>query len=82
MKRNRHPFMRGIYQHDHEKVIDCPNRDVEWIEEKLAYLRDSSGGRMTKRYAKPVYSQRPTIQGLWDQDVPYQRLRFEVEDKA
>eukprot|EP00968_Pinguiococcus_pyrenoidosus_P018996 scaffold1975_cov241-Pinguiococcus_pyrenoidosus.AAC.6 len=39
-------------EHDHEKVIDCPNRDVEWIEEKLAYLRDSSGGRMTKRYAK------------------------------
>mmetsp|Transcript_14974 Transcript_14974/g.45225 ORF Transcript_14974/g.45225 Transcript_14974/m.45225 type:complete len:83 (+) Transcript_14974:268-516(+) len=81
MRRNRHPFLRGVYGNENEKMIDCPNRDPEWIEKKLIFMRDSSGSKASKRYSQPVYSTRPTIQGLWDQDVPYQRFDFKVEHK-
>lgn len=81
VKRNRHPFIRGVYLNGREKTIDCPNRDVAWIAEKVRFLNEQVGDRASSRYSQPVYSSRPTIQGLWDQDVPYQRFDFEVEHK-
>lgn len=46
MKRNVHPFIRGIYLNKNIKVIDLRNYEVKDIQSQVLHLRNQIGRRV------------------------------------
>ena len=78
IKRNLHPYVKGEYVRGEPKVIDVKNLSSDEVGEFVMRLRNSSGRKMT-RLNIPVSSDRPSIQGVWTPNVPFQRMEFELD---
>nr|CCA25140.1 conserved hypothetical protein [Albugo laibachii Nc14] len=70
LKPGRHPVLIGDYVTNEQKVCDVKNKEEKWIMLQLQRLRDSSGRKMT-RMKRPIISKRPSIQGIWQQDMRF-----------
>ncbi|KAG1711814.1 hypothetical protein DVH05_009056 [Phytophthora capsici] len=79
LKGARHPILIGDYVTNQRKVADIKNQDIPFILKQLERLRNSSGRKMTP-IKKPVYSKRPTIQGIWQPDLDFPE--FKITDRT
>ncbi|TDH68946.1 hypothetical protein CCR75_000960 [Bremia lactucae] len=79
LKGARHPILVGDYITNQRKVADVKNQEIPFILKQLERLRNSSGRKMTL-IKKPVFSKRPTIQGIWQPDLEFPK--FEISDHA
>ncbi|KAI9912291.1 hypothetical protein PsorP6_008990 [Peronosclerospora sorghi] len=85
IKGAHHPILIGDYVKNQRKVSDIKNQDIPFImkqvrlNRRLERLRNSSGRKMT-RIKKPVYSKRPTIQGIWQPDIDFPE--FKISDRT
>lgn len=46
LKRNKHPFLRGIYLNGNEKTIDMRNKSPELIQKFAMFLRNQIGRKV------------------------------------
>ena len=82
LKRNKHPFLRGIYANGNEKVIGTKNLDVTEIHNYALDLRNQIGRKNSSAgYNRPVFSQRPSIQGEWHERMDLIGLEMKIEHK-
>ncbi len=81
-KRAVHPFLRGIYANGNSKTICIKNLSKEEIHSYALDLRNQVGRKVsTVGYKKPVISEKPTIQGLWDAQLDLHSIpKFNVKD--
>jgi len=66
----RHPFVEGEYVHGNLKKIVVKNTEPKEIMEKLIYLRNQWGNH-GKTWNNRQYTQKPSIQGPWNQFKTY-----------
>ncbi len=79
VKRNKHPFLRGVYKNGNEKTIGTKNLDVDTIHDYAMDLRNQIGRKNSSNgYKKPVLSDRPSIQGEWNERLDLIKLDFKV----
>lgn len=64
--RGKHPVLEGIYDSPFKvpRVVDVKNKTVKDIAEHAQWLRDCDGSKVGK-FSRPVYTQRPSVQGEW-----------------
>ncbi|ETI34332.1 hypothetical protein F441_18932 [Phytophthora nicotianae CJ01A1] len=79
LKGARHPILIGDYVTNERKVSDIKNQDIPFIMKQLERLRNSSGRKMT-HIKKPVFTKRPTIQGIWQPDLDFPE--FKISDRT
>ena len=81
-KRCAHPFLRGIYANGNSKTICIKNLSKEEIHSYALDLRNQVGRKVsTIGYKKPVISENPSIQGLWDAQLDlYSIPKFNIKD--
>mgnify|MGYP001803977307 CR=1 FL=1 len=88
VKRNRLPFIRGEYrkkERDFKFVVNgntmsigLKNQNLDAIDHHVYLLRNQCGLKVTRKM-RPVLSQNPSIQGVWDQRVAYHNMSFSIE---
>lgn len=82
IKRCKHPFLRGIYMNGNEKVICVKNNEPEVIHNYALDLRNQIGRKNSSTgYKKPVYSNRPSIQGEWHERLDLTSFEVKIESK-
>lgn len=69
VRNGKHPYVKGDYltsvnDNIHQICVKSNDAKSPDIEEKLNQLYNRSG-RKAKKFTKPVYSQTPSIQGVW-----------------
>ncbi|EEY63982.1 uncharacterized protein PITG_02494 [Phytophthora infestans T30-4] len=79
LKGARHPILIGDYVTNERKVSDIKNQDIPFIMKQLERLRNSSGRKMT-HIKKPVFTKRPTAQGIWQPDLDFPE--FKISDRT
>ncbi|CAM9518864.1 unnamed protein product [Phaeothamnion confervicola] len=78
IRRGRHPCLVATYGNGRTKVICIKNESVDAIDDWCTRLRQESGRKVLK-LDRPVISNAPTVQGVWDPSVPYHSMRFMLE---
>ena len=85
VKSGRHPVLIAKYLNGNERVVGVKNLSSEEIDKHMTLLRNSIGLKTTGRGLKnrlnrPVISSRPSIQGVWTDDVAVELMnsKFEV----
>ena len=78
-KRSVHPYLRGIYINGNTKTICVRNKEPDEINNFAMFLRNQIGRRMnTTGYKKTVLSNRPSIQGIWNEKLNLNDLKFTI----
>ena len=66
--RNCHPLLRAFYLNGNKKQISIKNNSSDDVHEMAMFLRNQIGRRMgSTGYSKPVLSNKPSIQGMWNE---------------
>mmetsp|Transcript_19297 Transcript_19297/g.17529 ORF Transcript_19297/g.17529 Transcript_19297/m.17529 type:complete len:132 (-) Transcript_19297:21-416(-) len=81
IKRNKHPFLKGIYLNGNDKVICVKNQDSNVIHNYALFLRNQIGRKMAEGYNKPKMTNKPSIQGEWHERLDLIDLKFNVQSK-
>lgn len=80
LKRSKHPFMRATYANNKSKTIGVKNYSPEQIAKSVRFLADQKGFKVTyMRYRKPVVSDKPSIQGVWNEVLDLHNMELELE---
>jgi|EP00505_MAST-04D_sp_SCG-Rhode-Island_P004804 hypothetical protein len=85
LKTGRHPALIASYLNGTEKVVGVKNLSPIEIEKHMTLLRSSIGrkttGKNSDRLNSPVVSTKPSIQGVWTDDVGaiLMATKFDVE---
>ena len=85
VKSGRHPVLVAKYLNGKERVVGVKNLSAAEVDKHMTLLRNSIGLKTTGRGLKnrlnrPVISSRPSIQGVWTDDVAVELMnsKFEV----
>jgi len=82
VRRSAHPFLRGIYQNGNIKTIGIKNLTPEEIHSYFLDLRNQIGRKTSSNgYKLPVLSDKPSIQGEWNERLDLIELKLKVTDK-
>ena len=68
---NRAPRVVGEYADGSTRVVDVKNKTASEISIVVQRARDSASG-IGRKYTKPVITQSPSVQGVWDPSVTYE----------
>jgi hypothetical protein len=68
---NRAPRVVGEYADGSTRVVDVKNKTAAEIAIVVQRARDSASG-IGRKYTKPVITQSPSVQGVWDPSVTYE----------
>ncbi|KAL6064267.1 54S ribosomal protein L51, mitochondrial [Balamuthia mandrillaris] len=66
LRRGRHPHLIAEYINGRRRKVCVKNVDPLEVTRVAQYLRDQWGGKNPKGGARPVYTSRPSVQGIWN----------------
>ena len=78
--RGKHPVVQGEYLKGIPRGVDLRNKTGDQVEEFVMSLRNTNGHKVGK-FAKPVYSKTPSVQGMWTlvhQDAKNVQMKIET----
>ena len=82
LKRAVHPFLRGVYNNGNTKTICVKNIPPEEVQAFALDLRNQVGRKSSSTgYKKPVFGQKPSIQGEWNERMDLVDLEFKIVHK-
>ncbi len=64
VRNGKHPYVKGDYRTGWDKVIGVKNMSPDKVIKYCEMLNNSSG-RKLKAFTKNVYSEKPSVQGIW-----------------
>ena len=73
----KHPVMEGRYVWGVNKVCDLKNKNSKQVLELVTLLRNTSGHKVT-HFKVPVYSKKPSIQGVWRPQIS-ENIDFQIK---
>mmetsp|Transcript_26077 Transcript_26077/g.34227 ORF Transcript_26077/g.34227 Transcript_26077/m.34227 type:complete len:130 (+) Transcript_26077:194-583(+) len=76
----KHPYLLAEYLKGYPQQIGVKNKTAEEVMAHVNQLRNRSGRKITK-ISKPVFSNRPSLQGQWNSQLPIFQKSFELEHK-
>ena len=76
--RGRHPVVQGEYLKGKARVVSLRNKTVRDIDGFVRALRDTNGHKVA-RFEKPVFSQTPSVQGMWDHRGIAKRAELKIQ---
>mmetsp|Transcript_28753 Transcript_28753/g.42635 ORF Transcript_28753/g.42635 Transcript_28753/m.42635 type:complete len:131 (+) Transcript_28753:51-443(+) len=80
LRRGKHPFLMAEYITGHPQQVGVKNKSAEEVMAHVAQLRSRSG-RKIKRLARPVLSDRPSVQGEWTPSLQIFKQEFQMQEK-